>query len=152
MSISYRAMMALDIPVVASMERAIYPHDAWAVTQFKEELAGVPKNRYLIVALNSENQIVGYAGVFAPDYEIDADIHTLTVDPNYQRQGIGRAMLNQLIDWAKERKSPAIFLEMREDNSEANPLYLSSGFTPISSRNDYYGTGVHALVMKKELS
>ena len=152
MSISYRPMMALDIPVVASMERAIYPHDAWAVTQFKEELAGVPKNRYLIVALNSENQIVGYAGVFAPDYEIDADIHTLTVDPKYRRQGIGRAMLNQLIDWAKERRSPSIFLEMREDNSEANPLYLSNGFTPISRRNDYYGTGVHALVMQKDLS
>ncbi len=151
MSITYRAMMALDLPVVASMERAIYPHDAWAVSQFKEELSGVPRNRFYIVALNSENRIVGYAGIFAPDYEIDADIHTLTVDPGHRRQGIGREMLNQLIDWAKERKSPSIFLEMREDNTEANPLYQSAGFEPISRRDDYYGTGVHALVMQKVL-
>ncbi|CAB4666680.1 unannotated protein [freshwater metagenome] len=151
MSITYRSMMALDIPVIASMERAIYPRDAWSTNQFKEELAGVPKTRFYTVAINEENQIVGYAGVFSPDREIDADINTLTVDPAFRRQGIGREMLHQMIDWAIERKSPSIFLEMREDNIEANPLYLSEGFTPISRRDDYYGSGVHAVVMKKEL-
>lgn len=151
MTITYRAMTALDLPVVVSMERAVYPADAWSVGQFKEELAGVPLNRFYLVATNEKSEIVGYAGVFSPDEGLDADIHTLTVTPNFRRQGIGRAMLDQLIAWAYERKAPAIFLEMREGNEEARPLYVSSGFTPISRRDDYYGSGVHALVMKREL-
>ena len=151
MMITYREMTALDLPIVVSMERAVYPADAWSIDQFKEELAGVPLNRYYIIAVNPHLKIVGYAGVFSPDEGLDADIHTLTVAEDYRNQGIGRSMLDQLIAWAYERKAPAIFLEMREGNAEADPLYRSSGFNPISRRDDYYGSGVHAVVMKKEL-
>ena len=149
--ITYRQMQAIDLPVVTSMEKAIYPKDAWSNAQFKEELAGVPKNRSYIVALHNESEIVGYAGVFSPAHGIDADIHTLTVAEAHRRQGIGRAMLEQLITWAKDRGAPAIFLEVREGNDEASPLYESAGFEAISRRDDYYASGVHAVVMKKDL-
>ena len=149
--ITYRLMQAIDLPVVTSMEKAIYPKDAWSNAQFKEELAGVPKNRLYVVALNNESEIVGYAGVFSPAQGIDADIHTLTVAPEQRRKGIGRAMLEQLIIWAVQREAPAIFLEVREGNDEASPLYESAGFEAISRRDNYYASGVHAVVMKKEL-
>jgi [ribosomal protein S18]-alanine N-acetyltransferase len=151
MTITYREMTAFDLPVVVSMERIVYPVDAWSVGQFREELAGVPLNRFYVVATNEKSEIVGYAGVFSPDEGLDADIHTLTVTPSYRKQGIGRALLDQLISWAYSRKAPTIFLEMRENNEEAHPLYVSAGFTPISRREDYYASGVHAIVMRKEL-
>jgi ribosomal-protein-alanine N-acetyltransferase len=151
MTITYRNMTALDIPVVVSMERTVYPIDAWSVGQFKEELAGVPLNRYYVIAVNERSDVVGYAGIFSPDEGLAADIHTLTVAPNFRKHGIGRAMLDQLTGWAYERKAPAIFLEMREGNIEANPLYIAAGFAPISRRDNYYGNGVHAVIMKKEL-
>jgi ribosomal-protein-alanine N-acetyltransferase len=67
MTVTYRAMTALDLPLVVSMERTVYPHDAWSVGQLKEELAGVPLNRFYLVALNEEKEVIGYAGVFSPD-------------------------------------------------------------------------------------
>lgn len=149
--ITYREMIALDLPVVVSMEREVYRTDAWTMGQFKEELASVPRNRYYIVALNDEKEIVGYAGVFSPDLGLDADVLTLTVTPKYRRQGIGRTMLDLLISWAKKRKAPAIFLEVREGNVEASPLYKSAGFEPISTRTNYYSLGVNAVIMKKDL-
>jgi ribosomal-protein-alanine N-acetyltransferase len=152
MNITYRDMNSLDLPVVVSMERAVYPADAWSVDQFKEELSAVPGNRYYLIAIDGAQKVVGYAGVFSPDTDLDAEILTLTVDPNYRRHGIGRKMLQLLIEWARNRQAPAIFLEVREGNDEASPLYLSEGFAPISRRNNYYSTGVHAVVMKKDLS
>lgn len=149
--IAYREMIVLDLPVIVSMEREIYRTDAWTMGQFKEELAAVPRNRYYIVAQNDENEVVGYAGAFSPDMGLDADVLTLTVAPKYRRQGIGRAMLDQLITWAKLRKAPAIFLEVREGNVEASPLYKSAGFEPISTRSNYYSLGVNAVIMKKDL-
>lgn len=149
--ITYREMIALDLPLVVSMEREIYRTDAWTMHQFKEELAAVPRNRFYIVAQNESNEIVGYAGAFSPDIALDADVLTLTVAPKYRRQGIGRSMLDQLITWAKMRKAPAIFLEVREGNIEANPLYESAGFEQISTRSNYYALGVNANVMKKDL-
>ena len=149
--ITYRDMLALDLAVVVSMEREVYRTDAWTMGQFKEELAAVPRNRYYLVAQNEVGEIVGYAGTFSPDLGLDADVLTLTVLPNYRRMGIGRAMLDQLITWAKIRKAPAIFLEVREGNVEASPLYKSAGFEPISTRSNYYSLGVNAVIMKKDL-
>ncbi|MDP1711026.1 MAG: ribosomal protein S18-alanine N-acetyltransferase [Candidatus Nanopelagicaceae bacterium] len=149
--ISYRPMIAMDVPVVVAMEREVYRKDAWSVGQFKEELANVPKNRFYVVAVSEKSEIVGYAGVFSPDLSLDADVLTLTVMESFRRQGIGRAMLRDLIAWAQERKAPAIYLEVREGNEEASPLYLSEGFEAISSRSNYYSLGVNAVVMKKDL-
>lgn len=149
--ITYRDMIALDLAIVVSMEREVYRTDAWTMGQFKEELAAVPRNRYYIIAQNEVGEIVGYAGAFSPDIGLDADVLTLTVLPNYRRMGIGRALLDQLITWAKIGKAPAIFLEVREGNVEASPLYKSAGFEPISTRSNYYSLGVNAVIMKKDL-
>jgi ribosomal-protein-alanine N-acetyltransferase len=149
--ITYREMIALDLPVIVSMEREVYRTDAWTMGQFREELAAMPRNRHYLVAQNAQNEIVGYAGAFSPDLGLDADVLTLTVAPKYRRQGIGRALLDQLITWAKMRKAPLIFLEVREGNVEASPLYESVGFAPISMRSNYYSLGINAVVMKKDL-
>jgi ribosomal protein S18 acetylase RimI-like enzyme len=42
-------------------------------------------------------------------------------------------------------------LEMRVGNAEAEPLYVAYGFRKISERQDYYGPGITAIVMRKEL-
>lgn len=150
--ITYREMIGFDLPVIVSIEREVYRGDAWTMSQFKEELAAVPKNRYYIVAQNDSNEIVGYAGAFSPDMNLDADVLTLTVTPEYRRQGIGRALLNMVIEWAERRKAPNIFLEVREGNIEASPLYVGAGFHAISTRSNYYSLGVNAVIMKKELA
>lgn len=147
--INYREMNALDIPVLVGMEKAIYPESPWSVAQFREELSGVPRSRKYIVAM-SELQIIGYAGIaLAGDI---ADIHTLTVVPEFRRRGIASAMLDQLEKWASSKKVSALMLEMREGNLEAEPLYEKHGYSVISRRNDYYAPGIHALIMRKELA
>ncbi len=82
--ISYREMIALDIPVLVGMEKEIYPESPWSAAQFREELAGVPSSRKYLVA-TEDNEIIGYGGIaLAGDV---ADIHTLTVIPSYRRRG-----------------------------------------------------------------
>ncbi len=152
MNITYRDMNTLDLPAVISMERAVYKIDPWSVAQIKEELAGVPRNRYYVVACDENQKVVGYAGIFSPDTKFETEIMTLTVDEDFRRKGIGRQLLHLIIEWSKKREAPAIFLEMRAGNIEAKPLYLSEGFAPISHRKNYYQTGVHAVVMKKDLA
>jgi ribosomal protein S18 acetylase RimI-like enzyme len=49
------------------------------------------------------------------------------------------------------RKAPVIFLEVREGNIEASPLYESAGFEAISKRSNYYALGINAVIMKKDL-
>lgn len=147
--INYREMIALDIPLLVGMEKEIYPESPWSAAQFREELSGVPRTRKYIVATEAQ-EIVGYAGIaLAGDV---VDIHTLTVIPSHRRRGIASELLTQLEQWGAEKKITAFMLEMREGNTQAQPLYEKRGYSVISRRDDYYAPGIHALIMRKELS
>ena len=146
--ITYREMISLDIPVLAGLEKEIYPESPWSAAQFREELSGVPRTRKYLVALESQ-EIVGYGGVaLAGDV---ADIHTLTVIPSFRRKGIATQILKELESWAISKGIKDFMLEMREGNLEAQPLYEKYGYQVISRRDNYYAPGVHALIMRKEV-
>ncbi len=147
--ITYREMIALDVPVLVGIEKDIYPESPWSAAQFREELFGVPKTRKYIVALD-DNEIIGYAGIaLAGDV---ADIHTLTVLPAFRRRGIASQMLKELEEWATQKGIANFMLEMREGNAEAQRLYAKYGYQVISRRDNYYAPGIHALIMRKEIS
>ena len=146
--VKFRPMTALDLVSAIAIEKAVYGKTAWSVDQFKDEFAKAPKSAQYLAA-EFEGQLIAYAGIF---YVADvADIHTLTVVADQRRKGIGRELLKRLIDWARVKKAQAIMLEMRLGNDAARPLYESFGFIEISKRENYYGPGLTAVVMRKEL-
>jgi tRNA threonylcarbamoyl adenosine modification protein YeaZ len=145
--VKFRPMNAMDLVSVYAIEKLAYKEDPWSMAQFKEELAG--KNRWYLVA-EFEGQAIGYVGALTNGDAVD--ILTLTVSPDHRRKGIGRELLRRLIDWSRNKKVAAIMLEMRVGNTEAYPLYLANGFVPLQERKNYYAPGVHATVMRKELT
>lgn len=149
--ISYRQPIALDIPVLVGYEKELFPYSPWSSAQFKEEFAGIPTTRFMSVA-ESENKIVGYCGVFLPAAGVEADILTVSVLPQFRRQGIAKEFMRQIEQWSKERGASAMMLEVAHDNEAAIELYKSLGYMKISVRMDYYGPGHDAFVMRKEWS
>ena len=146
--IKFRAMTSLDLVPASVIEKEVYQKAAWSIGQFKEEFAKAPKNAQYLVA-EHDGELVAYAGIF---FVSDvADIHTITVSEKYRRKGIGRELLKRLIDWARVKQAMAIMLEMRLGNDQARPLYESFGFSEVSKRENYYGPGLTAVVMRKEL-
>ena len=144
----FREFTAIDLVPATAMEKAVYGKSGWTAAQFKEEFAKAPKNAYYIAA-ESNGELIGYAGIyFLSEF---ADIHTITVSPEYRRKGIGREFLKRLVNWARVKKAEAIMLEVRVGNEEALPLYLENGFTEISRRQNYYGPGLTAIIMRKEM-
>jgi ribosomal-protein-alanine N-acetyltransferase len=152
MDITYREAMPLDLPVLVSMERTLFADSPWSMGQFKEEFSGIPKTRYFIVALDSEKQIVGYAGVMVVASGVDADVLTVAVLPEARRQGIAKHFMDSLEKWSLMRVAPSMILEVGVKNSAAIALYESLGYSIINTRKNYYGPGLDAHVMKKELS
>lgn len=149
--ITYRQPIALDIPVLATYEKELFPYSPWSTAQFKEEFAGIPTTRFMSVAEDG-NTIVGYCGVFVPAPGIEADILTVAVLPAYRRQGIAKEFMCQIEAYAVERQASAMMLEVELSNESAIKLYESLGYMKISVRMDYYGPGKDAHVMRKELS
>ena len=149
--ITYRQPIALDIPVLVSYEKILFPYSPWNSAQFKEEFAGIPATRFMSVA-EANNTIIGYCGVFLPAPGVEADILTVAVLPEYRRQGVAKEFMRQIEEWSKERGASAMMLEVEHTNESAIELYKSLGYMKISVRMDYYGLGKDAFVMRKDFA
>lgn len=148
--ISYRAAIQLDLPVLVSMERALFADSPWTTGQFKEEFKGVPNSRYFMVATNEQDQIVGYAAVLVVAPGVEADVLTVAVLPEYARQGIATHFMGELEKWSQSKEASSMMLEVGTQNTSAIALYEKLGYQTIATRKNYYGQGLDAFVMRKE--
>ncbi len=62
----------------------------------------------------------------------------MSVHPNYFRQGIGRALLQAVIDYADANGFPAIRLTQSALNLDSFSLYNTAGFVPRCAYQDMY--------------
>ena len=147
--IVYRTANAFDLPVFVSLDKELFPYSPWSASQYKEEFSS--PTRHFVVALDEAQNIVGYAGVFAPG-GAEADVLTVGVVPDHRGKGIAKALIALITDWAKAQGSTAMMLEVKTDNSEAIGLYESLGYSKLNIRKDYFGAGLDAQVMRLELS
>lgn len=67
----------------------------------------------------------------------EAELLLLAVAPDRQRQGVGRALLDDFIDLARTQGAKLVHLEVRENNP-AIQMYSSAGFSSVGRRRDYY--------------
>jgi ribosomal-protein-alanine N-acetyltransferase len=148
--ITYRQPMALDIPTLVLLDKEYFPYSPWSPAQFKEEFAGIPSTRFFELDI-TDNEIVGYAGVFAPGDGAVADLLTVTVVNGFRRQGIAKKLISDIESYCQAKGSSAIMLEVAVDNTDAISLYENLGYLQISTRSNYYGSDKDALVMQKEL-
>jgi len=147
--ISYREANAFDLPVFVSLDQELFPYSPWSASQYKEEFSS--PTRHFVVALDDSQNIIGYAGVFAPG-AAEADILTVGVVPAHRGKGIAKALMALITDWANTQGSTAMMLEVKTDNVEAIGLYESLGYSKLNLRKDYFGAGLDAQVMRLELS
>jgi ribosomal-protein-alanine N-acetyltransferase len=147
--ITYRQANAFDLPVFVSLDKELFPYSPWSASQYKEEFSA--PTRYFVVAIDEQQNIIGYAGVFAPG-AAEADVLTIGVVPTERGKGIARRLMAMITDWASQQGSTAMMLEVKVDNVEAIGLYESLGYSKLNVRKDYFGAGLDAVVMRSELS
>lgn len=66
----------------------------------------------------------------AEDAPAVAHLYQMWVAPERRRQGVGRALLDAAVRWAREAGARAVALDVTVGNSEAARLYERAGFVP----------------------
>ncbi|MFX0185251.1 MAG: GNAT family N-acetyltransferase [Candidatus Hodarchaeota archaeon] len=101
------------------------------------ELKTVPQFQALInrsdmfLLVEEENdKIIAIALVQAKTEIRSAQIRVIGVDPSYQGIGVGKRLLNAIIDLAREHDWPKIKIVVPSSNVPARKLMVSFGFIP----------------------
>lgn len=104
--------------------------------------------QYRCRRLLSGSQVIGFT--ISQLVADELTLHNIAVDPDYQGQGLGNKLMQDLLDYA-EQENCVVFLEVRASNVAAIRLYESSGFDTVGRRANYYSSGEEredALVMR----
>ena len=94
-------------------------------------------------------QVVGYGAVLQQLDE--AHVTDLAVAAGWRRQGVGTALLEELVRRVRERGALAVTLEVRAGNTAAQELYRRRGFVVEGRRRGYYPDGEDALILWRHL-
>lgn len=123
------------------------PH--WNPPQYEAMFLPDAPSRLLLVA-EREGEIAGFlvASCFSDAWELES----VVVDESVRRQGIGSALIRELVASAREAAAIAILLEVRESNVAGRQAYEKNGFVQVHMRKDYYqGPLEHALLYRLTL-
>ncbi len=134
------------IDSLLEIEHEAYP-EPWTRSMFRDELNN--KLSYFYVVFAGE-RIAGYTGFWLVLDE--AHITTVVVKKEFRGQGLGRRLMEFILNKAVEVGARIATLEVRISNRRARNLYDSLGFHIAGVRRGYYPqTGEDAIVMFKEL-
>jgi ribosomal-protein-alanine acetyltransferase len=146
--LALRAMTHGDIEAVMRIERSIYPYP-WTAGNFSDSLS----SGYLCTVAELDGMMAGYAVMMFTPYE--AHLLTIGIASGCQRRGWGSALLNALLEAARDAGAERVLLEVRPSNTPALALYRRNGFSEIGVRRGYYpadnDTREDAIVMERLL-
>jgi [ribosomal protein S18]-alanine N-acetyltransferase len=132
-----------DLDAIMLLERSGFPAaEQWSERSWRGELLG--EGRTILIA--RAQHPVGVISIQTIG-EL-ADLHRLVVDSRSRRHGIGTELVRAGLDVVRRLGVREVILDVAFDNEPAIALYQQLGFEQLRVRQDYYGPGQHALILK----
>ena len=126
-----RPMLETEVMAITKIDAQAYPYP-WSEQIFRDCL----KSRYYCMVYENDHEMLGYAVLSVAAGE--AHILNICILPEKQNRGLGRDLLNYLVELAREKRVETMFLEVRLSNEPAKRLYDRMGFNELGIRKNYY--------------
>lgn len=123
---SVAPMMEADLPSIEQLDHLAFA-PPWQMDS--DALRATLERSLLAVVHRAENRISGY--LMAGPAPQGMHITRVAVHPEYQRMGIGRALLVRLLSYGRRREALRITVNTQSDNHRSRRLYRSLGFSEM---------------------
>ncbi len=139
-----RKMRPEDLAAVAELEKECFT-PSWSFDLLE---SGLFSNFDEYYVFEQDEQVLGYCDIRLLAGE--GEIERICVRPDCRRLGVGRMLMNEMINSAWWHGARGISLEVRESNDAARRLYETFGFAQEGVRKNYYSDPVeNAIIMWK---
>jgi [ribosomal protein S18]-alanine N-acetyltransferase len=132
-----------DLAPIMILERSGFdPNEQWSERSWQGELLG--ERRTVLIA--RAHHPVGVISLQTVDRS--ADLHRLIVAPQHRRTGVATELIKAGLLAVGHQGARSVILEVEFTNEPAIALYQNFGFEQLAARENYYGPGRHALILK----
>ena len=127
-----RLMEERDLPAVAELEKLCFS-ESWSYSILE---SGIHSPYDVYYVFEQDEKVLGYCNLRVLAGE--GEVQRIAVHPDCRRLGVGRKMMDAMVEYAIREGAYAISLEVREGNAAARNLYESYGFAGEAVRKAYY--------------
>jgi len=155
--VTVREATADDLGAIVALEDECFDVDKWSRQSWLDELDGTGR---IVLVATVPDTICSDDGCQAFDRVASAacfhgaagtsELYRVMTSPEHRGLGLATLLLVRGHQWAAGLGATEMLLEVRAGNA-ARALYADAGFVPLYERSNYYGPGLHALVMRREL-
>lgn len=138
-----------DLPVIARLETDVFSHNAYPPFFFRQ--AHDVLGGFLLVAEDSADGIAGYCLGAVEARGVNGWVLSIAVRPESQRQGIGSALMRELLLRLEAAGAASARLTVEPANAPAIDAYEKLGFRIVATDPDYFGPGEARVIMEKTL-
>jgi [ribosomal protein S18]-alanine N-acetyltransferase len=141
-------MTVSDLAAAAAIDRACFTgNEARTEAQLREELE---RTWARVRVARRGPDVLGYA-LF---WHVADEVHLLNVAvaPAARRAGVGRALVEDIVAYARSHAAVKILLEVRASNAAAIALYEALGFERFNVRKRYYDDGEDGVEMVRRIT
>ena len=128
---SLRPMRESDLPAVLVVEQSAYEFP-WTLAIFRDCL----RVGYHCWVYEGPHGLIGHGVMSVAAGE--CHLLNICVHPDYQRRGLGSALVSFLLGRARRMGARVALLEVRVSNAAGYRLYVKLGFDEIGVRKHYY--------------
>jgi ribosomal-protein-alanine N-acetyltransferase len=140
-----------DLSAVIAIEEESFSNP-WTRESFLHEINKNPYSLPKVARTTDERaEVAGYC----VNWRVFEHFHVqnIAVHPRHRGKGLGRYMMEQTLNEAREAGALDATLEVRESNTSAQKLYVSLGFKEAGKRRNYYSRPREdAILYRKDLA
>ncbi len=147
MDLIIEKMTSAHIEEIVRLENECFS-SPWSENGLKSELNN---NFARFFVAFSDDRIAGYIG----SHNVLGEVYitNVAVFPEFRRNGVGKALVEFLVDRMKTEKAEFVTLEVRKSNIKAISLYEKCGFQKVGERKKFYEKPIEdAILMTNYLS
>lgn len=130
-----------DVLAVTAVEHAV-PWGHWSSVAFSNELELQWSRTMVAVTMVGDTEdapqerVIGFVVYWMLPGEVE--LLNIATHPRFQRHGIGRALVQHVLNDGREAGAERVVLEARASNTIAQALYERMGFKAYAVRKGYY--------------
>jgi len=106
----------------------------WSASMMRDSLCAAHTRVWGLI--DAQEQLIAFV-VFSVALD-EAELLTMAVDPQCQRQGFGEKLLECVTKLLQLQRIKQLHLEVRASNQAARKLYEKTGFAAAGVRKNYY--------------
>lgn len=142
LSVQIRPATLADLNALVTLEAATFDYSQMGRASFRRLLQS--NTAHIHVATGSDNQLLGYYLLLTRSNSKRWRLYSIATSAQARGMGLGRALLEHAISYARAHGASALSLEVKTDNSAAIALYQALDFAVVDVLLNYYDDDHHS--------